>query len=107
LRTYRVVLALRYTRMSCRPYGARMELDRLVLADSEQDAVRQACLCLDADLERLMSEINAINVSAFPVDILLVEQVGSGAGRTWNETPFPASRCVPPHLQVRLRPGSS
>jgi len=107
LTTYRVVLALRYTRMSCRPYGARMELDRLVLAESEQDAVRQACLCLDMELERLMSEINAINVSAFPVDILLVEQVGSGAGRTWNETPFPAGQHVPAHLQVRWRPGAT
>ena len=98
---YRIALALRYTRISCRPFGARLELDRLVGAESEQDAIRQACLCLDAELEHVLAGINAINVSEFPVDILAVEIVAGDAGVLWNPSPHPVEKAIPPHLIVR------
>ena len=101
---YRVALALRYTRISCRPFGARLELDKLVEAESEQDAVRQACLCLDADLEQVMGNVNAINVSEFPVDIVAVEPAVAGAGELWNPRPFPRGQAIPRHLVVRREP---
>ena len=104
---YRIALALRYTRISCRPFGARLELDRLVEAESEQDAIRQACLCLDAELEQVLAGINAINVSEFPVDILAIEPAAREAGELWNPHPHPADKAIPPHLIVRQAGGAT
>lgn len=102
---YRVVLALRFTRISCRPLGARAEFDRYVEAQSEHDAMRQACLCLDAELEGIIADVNTINVAELLVDVLTVELSRGAGGVLWNASPYPATRQVPGYLTVRDRRG--
>ena len=94
-----VRLTMRYTRISCMPFRASMDFDRVVLGDDEEDAVRQACLCIDRDLEELLWAVNTINVSEVLVEVRGVEESGAAAREEpWNPEPFPPSVEIPPHV---------
>ena len=90
---------MRYTRLSCMPFRAAVEFDRAVLAESREDAVRQACLCIDRDLEEILSRVSAINVSEVLVEVRDVTALGAASSPDlWNPEPFPADREVPRHI---------
>ena len=96
---HRVRLTMRYTRISCMPMRATMDLDRVVSAEDQDDAVRQACLCLDRDLEELLWAVNSMNVSEVIVEVRSVEPAAEGDREApWNPDPFPAEVTVPPYV---------
>lgn len=99
---FRVKLVMRYTRISCMPFRATYETDRIVQAQSEHDAVRQACLCLDRELEQVLSKVNAINVAEVLVDIRSVEPAPESDRESefWNPRWFPSDQRVPDYLVV-------
>lgn len=100
---FRVRLVMRYTRVSCMPFRATYETTRIVQAQSDQDAVRQACLCLDQELEEILSKVNAINVAEVLVDIKFVSPASERD--FWNAQWFPPDQQVPDYLVVRWDPG--
>jgi hypothetical protein len=91
---------MRYTRVSCLPFRATMDLDRLVQARDRDDALRQACLCLDRDLEELLSTVNAMNVTEVLVTVREVspELQGARDEELWNPEPFDTEILVPRHI---------
>lgn len=101
-RLYEVQLTMRYTRISCLPFRASMDLDRVVLASSDDDAVRQACLCLDRDLEELLAWVSSINVSEVRVEVRGVGPAPPDR-RPWNPKPFPPEVEVPPWVVLLPR----
>lgn len=99
---FAVALTLRYTRISCMPFRASIDFDKTVQAKDSTDAVRQACLCLDRDLEDILSRVNAINVSEMIVEVKALREVSASTDPTlWNPKPFGPQLQVPPHLVVR------
>jgi len=99
---HRVRLTMRYTRISCMPMRATMDLDRVVLAKDQDDAVRQACLCLDRDLEELLWAVNSMNVSEVIVEVRSVDTSADGDGEApWNPDPFPPEVAVPPYVIIQ------
>lgn len=101
VRPFRVDLVMRYTRISCMPFRATYPASRIVQAQDEEDAVRQACLCLDRDLEEILSRVNAINVSEVRVQISDVEGVRDGTDAYWNPQWFSRDVVIPPYVVVR------
>jgi len=95
---YRVKLNLRYTRVSCLPFGAVMALDRVVRANDEVDAQRQACLCLAEELEDILAAVNAMNVSEVRVDFAEIQPTEPDNPTLWNPVPFPPELTVPRHI---------
>lgn len=101
---FRVRFVLRYTRVSCQPLRATVPFDRVVLARDGEDALRQACLCLDRDLEELLSAVNAMNLSAVHVEHESIEPAPPDlASEPWNADPYPEDVEVPPHVVVSRR----
>ena len=100
---FRIQLTLRYTLISCKPMGAKLEFDRIIQAADRNEAALQACLCLDRDLEEIMARVNAINVSEVMVDIKNIEETNRGDEPLWNPFPFSEQK-VPPHIIVRRAP---
>lgn len=98
---YRVDLVMRYTRISCMPFKAKFPASKLVQALDEQDAVRQACLCLDRDLEDVLAGVNAINVSEVRVEFSRVELVRGTGAEYWNPEWFEGGIPIPEHVIVR------
>lgn len=102
---FHVELTLRYTRISCMPYRAKLDIDRVLRAADAEDALRQAGLCLDRDLEDIFADINTINVSNVLIDVRTVRELDH-AGDTdgpelWNPTPFDPELRVPRYIIVR------
>jgi len=94
--------SMRYTRWSCLPLGARLALERVILATDREQALFQAALCLHRDLEELLAQVNTINVSEvyLEVDALRpLEEKGHQAA-VWNPQPFTAGDKVPPHIKI-------
>ncbi len=103
---YRVLFTLRFTRYSCAPWRASKSFDRFVQAADPPDAVRQACLCLDQELEQILAQINAINVSEVYVDISRVTPTERSADEPlWNSSRFDPSLEIPQYIVVRGGPG--
>jgi len=96
-----VELVMRYTRISCMPFRARYPASHTVQAEDEEDAVRQACLCLDRDLEEILSSVSAIHVSEIWVEFSRVERVAAPRRALWNPCWFARDLLVPPHIVVR------
>ena len=95
---------MRYTRWSCLPFGARLDLEEIVQAESREEALRQAALCLHRDLEELLSRINAINVSEVYLEIDELRPVATAPKRVpWNPQPFAPDVEVPPHVKIVAR----
>lgn len=101
MKAFHVDLAMRYTRISCMPFEARFAASKVVQARDEEDAVRQACLCLDRDLEEILSRVNAINVSEVWVTFSEVTPVEDSGEAFWNPSWFSHEVQVPPYLVVR------
>ncbi len=103
---FRVKLVMRYTRISCMPFRATHETTRIVQARSENDAVRQACLCLDRELEEILSKVNAINVAEVLVNIRSVEPAprGNKVPEFWNPRWYPSDQLIPDYLVVTWQP---
>jgi hypothetical protein len=79
-----------------------MRFNETVRAQDEEDALRQACLCLDRDLEEILSQINAINVSEVIVEVETIEEVkASTVKNLWNPELFSTQLEVPPHIVVK------
>ena len=102
---FRIQLTIHYTRISCRPYGASLEYDRLVQAQDREDAQRQACLCVERELEVILAQVNTANVSEVLVDLRDIQPTQHQGQPLWNESPFPRDQRVPRHLVVRAAPG--
>lgn len=98
---FRVELVMRYTRISCRPFRATFPASRVVQAEDAEDAVRQACLCIDRDLEEILSRVNAINVSEVLIEFSCVEPARDETPAFWNPSWFPRDLTVPPYVIVR------
>lgn len=97
-----VELALRYTRVSCSPMGASLPIARTVQAADPDDALHQACLCLDRDLEQLLARVNTINVSEVIAELRTLRPVDASPGEgLWNPAPFAPEIPIPRHIQVR------
>ena len=99
-----VELTLRFTRISCRPFGATKELSRIVRAGDRDDALRQACLCVDRDLEGILAFVNTINVSKIKVDVRAISALEADEqppGDIWNPVPFDPEQQVPRYIVVR------
>lgn len=92
---------MRYTRISCRPFRATFPASRIVQAEDPDDAVRQACLCIDRDLEEILSRVNAINVSEVLVEFSSVEPAQEPESTFWNPSWFPRDLTVPPYVIVQ------
>ncbi|HNS99133.1 MAG TPA: hypothetical protein PKL73_19405 [Polyangiaceae bacterium] len=101
VRYFRVELVLRYTRISCMPYRATFPAAKVVQAQHADDAVRQACLCLDRDLEDILAQVNALNVSEVWVDILSVQLLKQAQDPVWNPWWFPTDQAIPSYIIVR------
>lgn len=101
-KVFRALATLRYTRTSCRPMQARERIDRLVTATDETDALRQLALVVDGELERIVSSVNAVNVSEFVLEVHTLSEVkGVEALEVCNPRPFPSATVIPPHIIVR------
>ena len=101
LRPFRVELVMRYTRISCMPFRATYPATRVVQARDEEDVVRQACLCLDRDLEQILARVNAINVSEVRVEVSSIQPLAQGNEAFWNPKWFSADDTIPPYVIVR------
>jgi len=105
---FEVHFTLRYTQVSCMPFRASMDFERQVQAVDEEDALRQACLCLDRDLEQVLSQVNAINVSEVIVEVRSINETAASTGDAlWNPEPFEKQLEVPPHIVVKVRGASA
>jgi hypothetical protein len=92
---------MRYTRISCMPFRAVLGIAKLVQAHDEADALRQAVHCLDRDLEELLAQVNAINLSHVRLEVHSVEPEPAADGDPlWNPTVFPKLLALPPHIAV-------
>ena len=98
---HHIDLVLRYTRVSCMPMRAKLALSRCVQAVDSDDAIRQACLCVDRDLEELLAHVNTINVSEVIVEVHRVEPALQAESALWNESWFPPGAAVPAHILLR------
>ncbi len=97
--------AMRYTRISCMPYRALLGLSKLVQAEDEEDALRQAALCLDRDLEEIFAQVSAINVSSVRLEVHGLQPEPSTDGEAlWNPTAFARQQQVPPHIELCRSP---
>jgi hypothetical protein len=92
---------MRYTRISCMPFRATFPASKVVQAEDSKDAVRQACLCLDRDLEEILAQVNALNVSDVLVDIRAVRLVALDDGPPWNPAWFPPHVALPSYVVLR------
>jgi len=99
---FHVDIVLRYTRFSCAPMRAKLPMSKTVLATDDSDALRQACLCVDRDLEEILAQINAINVSEVVVEVHRVEPSAAPPGEPWNGAGFDPSVIVPPYVLLRV-----
>lgn len=93
---------MRYTRWSCQPLGASMAFDEIVQAVDAEDAVRQACLCLDRDLEKLLGSVSAANVSEVHVAVEALEELFGSAAQVWNPAAFPERKRAPAHIVLHV-----
>lgn len=102
---FHVELTLRYTRISCMPYRATLDLDRFLIAENRADALHQAGLCLDRDLEEILANINTMNVADVLVDVRRVQQLTDrekpGESKIWNRNPFNEDLPLPRHIVIR------
>jgi hypothetical protein len=80
------------------PMRAKLPMSRCVLAIDADDAIRQACLCVDRDLEEVLANVNAINVSEVIVEVHRVEPTAQADTAPWNHALFPAEVAVPSHI---------
>ncbi len=96
---FRLKGAMRYTRISCMPFRAVLGLAKLIQADDEADALHQAVHCLDRDLEDLLAQVNAANVSYVRLEVHRLEREPTTDGeRLWNPTTFATQLPAPPHI---------
>lgn len=101
MRVFQVQLTMRYTRVSCMPFRARLEIDRPVQAADREDALRQACLCLDQELEEILARVNSFNITV--VRVVPGEIVERGPAQeqdVWNPEPFPPDIPIPRYLEL-------
>ncbi len=99
---FRIDLSMRYTRISCRPFEARYLVTEVVQARDEQDAQRQACLCLDRDLEEILSRVNSINVSELMIEFTCVQKIEARKNEAyWNTEWSDENQPVPPYFIIR------
>ena len=97
--------AMRYTRISCMPFRAVLGIAKLVQAQDEADALRQVALCLDRDLEEILAQVNAMNVSYVRLEVHgLREEPATDGEALWNPTAFPQELPVPPHIELYRSP---
>jgi hypothetical protein len=99
---FRLELTLRYTRVSCMPYRATLELSHVVSARDREDALRQGALCVDRDLEEILSKVNTLNVSDVIVEARAVQELEtlqeSESTTLWNLEPFGPELAIPRHI---------
>ncbi len=96
-----VELTLRYTRISCMPFRATIELSRVVEAENQADALRQACLCVDRDLEEMLASVNTINLNKVHVEVQTVKELHGSEGQDiWNPAQFEPQVEVPRYIVI-------
>lgn len=102
MKIFRVLLTLRYTRISCMPFRAKLDLDRLVQAEDRDDALRQACLCIDRELDEILASVNAINVTEVWVEPQDLEERPPTPGLDlWNDPAFALDRPIPQYIVLK------
>ncbi len=92
---------MRYTRISCMPFRATMDFDRVVNADDDDDARRQACLCIDRELDDILGYVNTQNVTGVRIETHEIRELRSMEGQqVWNPDPFPSEKAIPRYIEL-------
>jgi hypothetical protein len=101
MKIFRARLALRYTRISCMPFQAILELDRLVQGMDRDDALRQACLCVDRELDEILARVNTQNVTEIWIEPRQIVEAAPPADDLWNPDPFPPEQSLPRYIVLK------
>ncbi len=83
------------------PFRASLDFSRWVQAKDESGALKQACLCIDRDLEEILAHVNTMNVSEVLVELRRIESAKTVDGELWNTAPFDENTVVPRYIVVR------
>lgn len=103
LNLFKVGVTLRYTRYSCSPFAAQYRFRKVVQAFDEKDAERQLVLSLYENLDELLSNINAINVSEIRLHIDYVIPHTGERDRVSNPSHFPSDVPIPRYFVLEKR----
>jgi hypothetical protein len=103
LSLFEVGVTVKYTRYSCSPFASEYRFRKVVQAFDEKDAERQLALSLYENLDELLSNINAINVSEIRLRIDYVIPHTGERDRVSNPSHFPSGVPIPRYFVLENR----
>lgn len=83
------------------PFRATKFFDRFLSGQDTEDALRQACLCIDRELDEILAFVNTQNVTGVRIAAHEVVEVPTAEDREiWNPDPFPQTTRVPRYIEL-------